>query len=131
VQQHFLNIQVESTMIIGVHAMLYSRNAVATRAFIRDALGMKAVDAGDGWLIFALPPAELGIHPTDEQTGPELYLMCDAIDDTVARLEEHGARRKSPTHDAGWGLLTTIEIPGDIALGIYEPRHPLAIEVAK
>lgn len=114
-------------MIIGVHAMLYSRDATATRAFIRDALGLRSVDAGEGWLIFALPPAELGIHPSDDETGPELYLMCDAIETTIARLEEKGARRTQPTQDAGWGLVSTIEIPGGISLGIYEPRHPTAI----
>ena len=114
-------------MIIGIHAMLYSRDANATRAFIRDAFGLRAVDAGEGWLIFALPPAELGIHPSDDETGPELYVMCDAIDATIARLEQLGARRTAPTQDAGWGLVTTVEIPGEIALGIYEPRHATAI----
>jgi hypothetical protein len=116
-------------MIIGVHAMLYSRDATATRAFIRDALGLPSVDAGEGWLIFALPPAELGVHPSADETGPEFYLMCNAIEATIARLEQQGARRLQPTTDAGWGLVSTIEIPGGIALGIYEPRHPTAIAV--
>ena len=116
-------------MIIGVHAMLYSRDATATRAFIRDALGLRSVDAGEGWLIFALPPAELGVHPSDDETAPELYLMCNAIDATIAKLEEQGARRTQPTKDAGWGLVSAIEIPGGISLGIYEPRHPTAIAV--
>jgi hypothetical protein len=114
-------------MIFGVHAMLYSRDATATRAFIRDALGFHSVDAGEGWLIFALPPAEMGIHPSDEEVGPELYLLCDVLDSTIAQLEQHGAKRKGPTHDAAWGRVTTIEIPGEVAVGIYEPRHPLAI----
>lgn len=109
--------------------MLYSRDATATRAFVRDALGLRAVDAGEGWLIFALPPAELGIHPSDEETGPELYLMCDAIETTIEHLEEHGARRRGPMHDAGCGVVSTIEIPGGIPIGIYEPRHPLAIDL--
>jgi catechol 2,3-dioxygenase-like lactoylglutathione lyase family enzyme len=117
-------------MIIGVHAMLYSRDAAATRAFMRDAMGLRSVDAGEGWLIFELPPTELGVHPSDEAAGPELYLLCDALEPTIAQLEKHGAKRSGPTHDAGWGRVTTIEIPGEVSVGIYEPRHPLAIRRA-
>lgn len=117
-------------MIIGVHALLYSRDADATRAFCRDALGLASVDAGEGWLIFALPPAELGIHPTDGEPGPALYLMCEGLEGTLARLEAAGAVRREPVRDQGWGRVTRLAIPGGVELGLYEPRHPTALGLA-
>ena len=115
-------------MITAVHALLYSRDASAARAFLRDALHWPSVDAGDGWLIFALPPAEIAVHPTHVDHGPDLYLMCDDIDATLLELRERGVTASRPVVDQGWGLVTTIRIPGGIDLGLYEPRHPVATQ---
>jgi catechol 2,3-dioxygenase-like lactoylglutathione lyase family enzyme len=111
-------------MITGAHAIVYSRDAEADRAFFRDMLGFRSVDAGRGWLIFALPPAELAAHPADEDRH-ELYLMCDDIEATVAELEHKGVEFARPVSDEGFGLLTAIELPGGGELGLYEPRHPI------
>lgn len=113
-------------MIHGFHAILYSKDAEKDRAFFRDVLGFTHVDAGDGWLIFKLPPAELGIHPTDEEEMAEIYLMCDAIGSTVNELKTKGVEC-TPVQDHGWGLMSMISLPGGGTLGIYEPRHPTAI----
>jgi catechol 2,3-dioxygenase-like lactoylglutathione lyase family enzyme len=115
-------------VVTGAHAIIYSRDAEADRAFLRDVLGFSSVDAGDGWLIFALPPAELAAHPTEERERHELYLMCDDVHDTVRELEEKGAKIARPVSDEGFGLLTAIRLPGGGELGLYEPRHPVAIE---
>ena len=117
-------------MINGIHAMLYTPRADAVRAFFRDVLGFRTVDAGHGWLIFALPPAELGVHPI-EGDGPgsqELYLMCDDIEATVAELAAKGVALARPITDQGWGRAASIALPdGGGELGLYEPRHPTAI----
>jgi predicted enzyme related to lactoylglutathione lyase len=118
-------------MITAVHALLYSRDASAARAFFRDALRWPNVDAGEGWLIFALPPAEIAVHPTHVNHGPDLYLMCDDIEATVVQLRTKGVIASRPIVDQGWGLVTTIRIPGGIDLGLYEPRHPVAARVPK
>ena len=119
-------------MITGIHALLYSKDADAARAFFRDTLGFSAVDAGQGWLIFALPPAELGIHPEEEagEGHTELYLMCDDVDATVAALREKGVETVRPVSDQGWGRVTSIGLPGGGELGLYEPRHPTALAIA-
>ena len=118
-------------MINGVHALLYSKDADATRAFFRDVLELESVDAGHGWLIFALPPAELGIHPTSEgNEGPALYLMCSDLESTVAKLHDRGVATSTPIADQGWGRVTTIRVPGGLELGLYEPRHPTALALA-
>ena len=109
-------------MITGAHAIIYSTDADATRAFLRDTLGFDSVDSGGGWLIFALPPAELAVHP-DETHRHELFLMCDDIHQTVSDLESRGVEIGGPITDEGWGLLTSIVVPGGGTLGIYEPRH--------
>lgn len=116
-------------MITGIHALLYSRDADATRALVRDVLGFSAIDAGHGWLIFALPPAELGIHPLDGdgESRSELYLMCDNIESTLADLEKKGVETARPVSDQGWGRVTAIRLPGGGELGLYEPRHPTAL----
>ena len=111
-------------MITGAHSIVYSRDAEADRAFFRDVLGFRSVDAGGGWLIFALPPAELAAHPADEDRH-ELYLMCDDIEATVAGLERKGVEFARPVSDEGFGVLTAIELPGGGELGLYEPRHPI------
>ena len=111
-------------MITGAHAVLYSRDAPALRAFLRDVLKLEHVDAGDGWLIFALPPAEVAAHPSEHGAKHELYLMCDDIAATVAELEAKGVELTGPVEDVGWGLLTALKVPGGDELGLYEPRHP-------
>ena len=111
-------------MINGVHAVLFTQDADALRAFLRDVLELPSVDAGGGWPIFGLPPAELAAHPSDEAGGTELYLMCDDIRATVAELEAKGVELARPVSDEGWGLVTAIELPGGGELGLYEPRHP-------
>jgi catechol 2,3-dioxygenase-like lactoylglutathione lyase family enzyme len=112
-------------MINGMHAIVYSRDAEELRAFFRDVLELPSVDAGGGWLIFALPPAELAAHPTDGESRHELYLMCDDIEATIAELEAKGVELAEPVSDQGFGLLTAIRLPGGGELGLYEPRHPL------
>ena len=116
-------------MIIAVHALLYSRNADAARAFFQDTLELPSVDAGGGWPIFALPPSEIAVHPTESEHEPELYLVCDNVEKTVAELRVKGVEILKPVSDQGWGLVTSIRIPGNIELGLYEPRHKLAANV--
>lgn len=111
-------------MITGAHSIIYSKDAQALRDFFRDVLEFDAVDTGGGWLIFALPPAELGVHPTEGAGGGhELYLMCDDISAAVKELESKGVEFVRPVEDAGWGLMTAMRVPGGGELGIYEPRH--------
>ena len=110
-------------MITGVHAIVFSPDAEGVRAFCRYVLELESADAGGGWLIFALPPAELAAHP-GERHGHELYLMCDDIAATVRDLEAKGVELTGPPSDEGFGLLTAIRLPGGGELGLYEPRHP-------
>ena len=110
-------------MIDGVHAIVFTRDAEAARAFFRDVLDLPSVDAGQGWLIFALPPAELAAHPSEGEERHELYLMCDDIQATVEELRGKGVVFTKGIADEGWGLLTTLAIPGGGELGLYEPRH--------
>jgi predicted enzyme related to lactoylglutathione lyase len=115
-------------MITGAHSIVYSGDADALRAFFADVIGLPSVDAAGGWLIFALPPAEVAVHPGE--SAHELYLMCDDIHATVQELEARGATFSRPVSDEGWGLLTAIHLPGGGELGLYEPRHPIAARVA-
>jgi catechol 2,3-dioxygenase-like lactoylglutathione lyase family enzyme len=110
-------------MIFGAHHMLFSRDADATRGFLRDVLELESVDAGGGWLIFALPPAELGVHPTDGEPFHDLYLMCDDIEATRAELEARGAEFDGGIEDAGFGRVAYVRVPGIERLGIYQPSH--------
>lgn len=111
-------------MITGVHAIVFSPEADQVRAFLRDVLGLSSTDAGGGWLIFALPPAELAVHPADGATRHELYLMCDDIHATLAELQGKGVEVAKDVADQGWGLLAAIRLPDGSELPIYEPRHP-------
>ncbi len=115
--------------ITGVHAILHAEDAGAVRAFLRDTLELKSVDAGGGWLIFALPPAELAAHPS-ATSGTSLYLMCDDLEATMASLTAKGVEFTQPVSDEGWGLLTALRVPGGGELGLYEPRHPTAIQTS-
>jgi catechol 2,3-dioxygenase-like lactoylglutathione lyase family enzyme len=119
-------------MFAGVHALIYARDAERARAFFRDVLGFGHVDAGQGWLIFALPPAEVGIHPImpDDAESHQLYFMCSDVKEAVAALEEKGVQC-APVQDAGFGLLTSFEIPGGGPMGLYQPKHPMAITAAR
>ena len=113
-------------MIRGAHVILYSTDADADRAFLRDLLDLPAVDAGGGWLILQLPPAEVAVHPADTSGATELYLVCDDIEQTVADLERRGVAVDGPVTDQGWGRLATVPLPGGGRLGVYEARHPTA-----
>ncbi len=114
-------------MIIGAHVIAFGSDAEAARTFFADVLGLDGVDAGGGWTIFALPPAELAVHPTDGRPRHELYLMCDDIEATLADLEGRGVEVAQPVSDEGWGLLAANRVPGLGELGIYQPQHPMAI----
>jgi len=119
-------------VIAGAHAIVFAEDAEAARAFVRDVLGLAAVDAGDGWLIFALPPAELAFHP-----GPGwglgvghhvLFLMCHDVHGAVAELEGKGVEFVAPITDEGYGLVTRFKVPGAGQMGLYEPRHPSPLD---
>jgi catechol 2,3-dioxygenase-like lactoylglutathione lyase family enzyme len=124
-------------MIIGAHFLLYSQDPEADRAFFRDVLGFRSVDAGGGWLIFAISPAETAIHPLDGEVAPrragnllgaELYLMCDNLGAFVASLAAKHVRC-TKLEKAPWGIKTTIPLPSGGAIGLYEPRHPTALNL--
>jgi catechol 2,3-dioxygenase-like lactoylglutathione lyase family enzyme len=116
-------------MIRGTHVILYSSDAEADRAFFRDVLGLADVDAGGGWLIFRLPPAEVAVHPAEVSGAAELYLVCDDIDETVADLGTRGVTFEGPVSDQGWGRLVMVRLPGGGRLGLYEARHPTAFDL--
>jgi len=111
-------------VITGVHAIIFTRDAEADRAFFRDVLDLPSVDAGGGWLIFALPPAELAAHPTEGTARQELYLMCDDVHATVDELTEKGVEFTREVSDEGFGLMTALRLPGGGELALYEPQHP-------
>jgi catechol 2,3-dioxygenase-like lactoylglutathione lyase family enzyme len=111
-------------VITGVHAIIFTRDAEADRAFFRDLLDLPAVDAGGGWLIFALPPAELAAHPTEGDAHQELYLMCDDVRATVEELAKKGVEFTREVSDEGFGLMTALRLPSGGELALYEPRHP-------
>jgi hypothetical protein len=118
--------------ITGVHALLYTSEPEALRNVFRDAFGFKHVDIGDGWLIFRLPPAELGIHPAEGltyQSGVrhQLTLMCDDIVKTIRELRDKDIEVRGDPADEGWGITTTLVLPGDVEVMLYEPRHQTAV----
>ncbi len=109
-------------MITGAHAILFSKDADADRAFFRDVFKYRFADAGHGWLIFALPPAEIAFHPSDENDKHELYLMCDDVNALVADMKKRGVET-SALREERWGVITSITMPSGSRLGIYQPRH--------
>jgi catechol 2,3-dioxygenase-like lactoylglutathione lyase family enzyme len=109
-------------MINGAHTVIYSKDAEADKAFLRDVLGFGHVDVGHGWLIFALPPAEIAVHPSDENDKHEIFLMCDDLEATAAALADKGVAFE-PFSNQGWGRMTRLRLPGGGGLGLYEPRH--------
>ena len=113
-------------MIFGAHVIIYSADADADRAFLRDVLGLRPVDAGHGWLIFALPPAEAAVHPAEENNRHELYFMCDDLKAEIAALEGKGIPC-SKVHQERWGSIVTIALPGGGKIGLYQPKHPVAL----
>jgi predicted enzyme related to lactoylglutathione lyase len=127
-------------MIQGVHLLLYSRDAEADRAFLHDVPGLASVDAGHGWLIFGLPPAEIAVHPADGNVAPnapqenqarsEIYLMCDDLPTTIASFNAKGAVTTEPKNER-WGTATTVRLPSGASLGLYQPRHATALHLAR
>ena len=112
--------------ITGAHVLLYTTEAEALRATLRDVFGWKHVDAGEGWLVFALPPAELGVHPSGGPTHHELSLTCDDVEATKEQLEAEGVEFRGDPRDMGFGFGTTMLLPGGVEMLLYEPRHPTA-----
>ena len=113
-------------LISGVHALIYSRDAEADRAFFKNVLGLGSVDSGGGWLIFALPPAELAVHPAEAADDHELYLLCEDIEATAKELERRKVPLSRPFDEERWGRVTRITLPGGGRIGLYQPKHPLA-----
>jgi hypothetical protein len=110
-------------MIFGAHAIVYSDNAEADRAFFQEVPGFSSVDAGHGWLIFALPPAEVAVHPADGDVRNELYLMCSDLKAQIVELQGKGVSC-SEVKEARWGSVTRIRLPGGGDIGLYQPNHP-------
>jgi hypothetical protein len=127
----FLREQRGTEMIIGAHALIYSTAPEETRKVLAKILGSRTVDAGGGWLIMALPPSEIAVHPTDAGPSQELYLMCDDLAKTVGELRAAGVLVSRKVTRARWGKSTTIELPGGGKLGLYEPTHPTALRARK
>src|ERR1700734_4201085 len=116
----------ENPMVNGAHVVLYSKDAEADRAFFREGLRFSNVDAGHGWLIFRLPPAELPVHPAEHGDRAELYLMCDDLNAEIAELVKREVVFEEP-HTERWGRVTLIRLPGGGKLGLYQPAHPTAV----
>jgi predicted enzyme related to lactoylglutathione lyase len=113
-------------LVSGAHVIVYSTDADADRAFLREVLHLDNVDSGGGWLIFALPPAEVAVHPAEANGRHELYLLCTDLEATLAELEGKGVAIRGPVQERDWGRLASIGLPGGGELGIYQPKHPLA-----
>jgi hypothetical protein len=119
-------------LITGAHSIIYSKDAAADRAFLKELFDFPHVDVGGGWMIFGLPPAELAVHPGNKNDVHELYLMCDDVEALVASLAARGVKA-SPIQNLGWGMLISVKLPGGGKLGIYQPRHerPPAVVLKK
>jgi catechol 2,3-dioxygenase-like lactoylglutathione lyase family enzyme len=116
-------------VISGAHVILYSKDAEADRAFFRDVLGFPSVDAGRGWLIFALPPAEAAFHPSDRNGHHELYFLCDDVKAEIAALAKKNVKC-AEVHEERWGSVTKVRLPGGGEVGLYQPKHPTALGLA-
>jgi len=116
-------------VIRGAHVILYSADADADRAFLEDLLDLPTADAGGGWLILQLPPAEVAVHPAEASGATELYLVCDDLDESMADLAAKGVAFDGPVSEQRWGRLASIVLPGGGRLGIYEARHPTAFDL--
>lgn len=116
-------------MISGAHVIVYSKNAEADRAFFRDTLGFNSVDAGHGWLIFALPPAEAAFHPSEQNGLHELFFMCDDLKAEMTSLATKGVKC-SDVQEARWGSITKLQLPGGGEIGLYQPKHSTALGLA-
>jgi catechol 2,3-dioxygenase-like lactoylglutathione lyase family enzyme len=114
-------------MIFGGHVIIHSKDAEADRSFLGEVLGLKSVDAGHGWLIFALPPAEMAVHPAEENNRHDFYFMCDDLKAEIAELGKKGIQCSDVTQ-ARWGSITKIRLPGGGDVGLYQPKHPIAID---
>jgi len=117
-------------MIFGAHVIVYSQDAEADRVFFRDILGFKSVDAGHGWLIFALPPAEVAVHPDEKNDRHELYFMCEDLKAEISALKKKGVAC-SDVQKERWGSITRISLPGGGQIGLYQPKHPIALALPK
>jgi catechol 2,3-dioxygenase-like lactoylglutathione lyase family enzyme len=113
-------------MISGAHVIVCSKDAEADRVFFRDVLGFKSVDAGPGWLIFALPPGEVAFHPSAHNGPHELYFMCDRLEAEMASLAKKGVKF-SEVQEPRWGSITQMRLPGGGTVGLYQPKHPTAL----
>ena len=113
-------------MIFGAHVIVSSKDAKADRAFLQEVLGLPSVDAGHGWLIFSLPPAEVAVHPAEETGGHELYFMCDDLKAEISALGQKGIPC-SEVQEARWGSITHIRLPSGSEVGLYQPKHPTAL----
>ena len=116
-------------MMFGAHVIISSKNTAADRAFFREVLGLSSVDAGHGWLIFALPPAEVAVHPAEETGGHELYFMCDDLKAEISTLGKKGVQCFQ-VQEARWGSITHIRLPGGGEVCLYQPKHPTALAVS-
>lgn len=117
-------------MITGIHGIFYSKHAEDVQKFLADVLKLPLVDAGEGWPIFKGPPLELAVHPTTDDASHELYLICDDVHKTTAELTWRGIS-STPVADRGWGLVTTLTLPGGEEIGLYEPKHPSPLHPEK
>ena len=115
--------------IVGSHVLLFSHDAEALRATLRNVLGWEFVETHPGWLIFALPPAELGVHPAESDTKHELWLICDDLDATVGQLRAKGIEFAGEPVEEDWGIWIRMRLPGGVEVPLYEPKHPLAIDL--
>lgn len=116
-------------MVNGSHVIFYAKDADKVRSFLKDVLQLSSVDAGSGWLIFALPPAEFAVHPTEGTAHYGFYLMCDDIQATTQDLQAKGVEFAHPVKEERWGLVTALKLPGGGEMGLYEPHHPTALDL--
>jgi hypothetical protein len=114
-------------MIFGAHAIIFSKAPEEARQLLKTVLDTRSVDAGGGWLIFSLPPAEMAVHPTDGTPSQQVYLMCEDIEATIDELRSKGIKFTQAVREASWGRITAIALPGGGELGLYQPRHPMAL----